>query len=281
MEHPLMEYYVLNGKPHSIMNREPLQQLAEQSVYEVLRVEEGIPVFFDEHADRLMRSAETVGKPLPITDVRLKEKMRLLVDSNGLKNGNAKILWGEIDGVPHLGFSVVEALRVTPRERAEGVVVATYSWERSDPNLKFQIGSYRERTQQKMREENAFELLLVDNDGCIREGSRSNFFWIRDGILYTPPAEHVLMGITRGEVLKAARLRGYEIREALLPTEEIRAIDAAFLTGTSIDVLPIHRIDNRLLEDIPHHLVSQLAADYRSRIDEDKLRFTWSDGKHS
>ena len=75
-----------------------------------------------------------------------------------------------------------------------------------------------------------------------------NFFYLKGGQLYTAPAKAVLPGITRKYVYDAAKLSGLVVNETFLDISKIESIDAAFLSGTSLGVLPIRKINDIQLD---------------------------------
>lgn len=96
---------------------------------------------------------------------------------------------------------------------------------------------------QAAREAGALEALLV-RDSIVTEGGASNAFCVRDGIIWThPEGPRILSGVTRGIVLDAAQRLGIEVREVPVPIEEFRSADEAFLSSTTMNVMPVTRID--------------------------------------
>src|SRR5207248_11133677 len=82
------------------------------------------------------------------------------------------------------------------------------------------------------RERGFDEALLVTPHGRVLEGPTSSFFWVRDGIVRTPPLdEHILDSITRARVLRTV-----DVREEPGTLDEVRAADEAFLASTVREV---------------------------------------------
>lgn len=105
----------------------------------------------------------------------------------------------------------------------------------------YQIFTYERAKARKKGFDDAF---FLDNDGNIAEGVGSNIFLVKEQILYTPPLEHILPGITRDTVLKIAADLGYSVKEEHIPYSSIPDFDEAFFTGTAIGIIPIQEIDN-------------------------------------
>jgi branched-chain amino acid aminotransferase len=90
------------------------------------------------------------------------------------------------------------------------------------------------------------DALLCDGDGFVSEGTTFNVFYVKRGILVTPPLDiGILEGITRRLVIEIARKNGIPVREARFPRERIYEADEAFLTGTIKEILPIREIEGR------------------------------------
>ncbi len=88
------------------------------------------------------------------------------------------------------------------------------------------------------------EALLTDMNGFIAEGPGANFFYEKDGKLFTAPKGNILMGITRQTVLELAEKFGYETEERLFTPEDLRQADSAFFCGTAAEVIGIESVDD-------------------------------------
>ena len=94
-------------------------------------------------------------------------------------------------------------------------------------------------------------MLLVNSNGYITEGSRSNFFAVFGDLLVTPPAQQVLEGITRKMVIRLAKENSIKFEERPIHSSEIEKMDGAFITGTSTKVLPIAKIGDYEYNEMP------------------------------
>ena len=94
----------------------------------------------------------------------------------------------------------------------------------------------------KKQEEGVFESILVNKQGFITEGSKSNIFFIKDDELYTAPDSLVLSGITRQKIIAICKSFSINIIFEAVNFQNIKSFDAAFLCGTSPEVLPIRAI---------------------------------------
>ena len=92
----------------------------------------------------------------------------------------------------------------------------------------------------------AAEGLYVTGDGEVTEGTTSNFFAVERGTLLTPPsASGVLGGVTRDVVLRLAHRLGVPVREERLSVARVRRARESFITASTIEVLPVVRLDGR------------------------------------
>jgi branched-chain amino acid aminotransferase len=88
------------------------------------------------------------------------------------------------------------------------------------------------------------DALMCNEDGFVTEGTTFNVFYVKRGIIVTPPLDiGILDGITRREVMRAAREFGIEVREARFPKERLYEADEVFLTSTIKEVFPITQVD--------------------------------------
>src|SRR5207249_10220795 len=83
-------------------------------------------------------------------------------------------------------------------------------------------------------------------DGQVQEGSTSNVPVVRDRDLITPPEGPLLLsGVTRKVVLTVAQQAGVAVKEEPVTEADLCAADEVLLTGTTIEVLPVARVDGR------------------------------------
>ena len=98
-------------------------------------------------------------------------------------------------------------------------------------------------------EAGAFEALLV-RDGIVTEGGATNAYCVRNGVVWTHPANNfILAGVTRAMVLEAAQRASVEVREEAVPFEQFIAADEAFISSTTMDIMPTTKIDNKPVGD--------------------------------
>ena len=106
----------------------------------------------------------------------------------------------------------------------------------------------------KAKEHGAYDALLINRSGCITEGTRTNFFCIKDRTLYSADESEILLGVTRKAVLMAARRGKFSVEERDISFHDLEDYDGAFITSTSSKILPICMIDNYTFVEMPKAL---------------------------
>ncbi len=138
---------------------------------------------------------------------------------------------------------------------------------RINPNAKVLNIQARQKANNVIVEKKLFEVLLLDVNDFITEGSRSNVFFIKDNVIYTPPGKDVLQGITRKNILHICEQQNLSLIQKNIHLSELENFDAVFLSGTSLKVLPVKNIEthffgtkNKTLQqlmDLYHVLIKQ------------------------
>jgi D-alanine transaminase len=114
----------------------------------------------------------------------------------------------------------------------------------------------------------AFEGLYVTPDGDVTEGTTSNVFAVVRGALVTPPTDGTILGgVTRDRVIAAARRLGLRVRTAPLATVRLRRAEEIFVTASTIEVVPVVRIDGRRVgAGMPGEITRALQSAYRVAV---------------
>jgi branched-chain amino acid aminotransferase len=237
-------------------------------VFEGIRcyeTERGPAVFrHREHLERLEKSAELYYLQLPYTAEEIREATHELIRRNGL--GSCYIRPLAYRGYGNLGLYATDA----PID----VIVAAFPWgvylgeEGTRNGIRARVSSWRaisgdsliphaKATGQYLNSVLAKteataagydEAILLDQHGCVSEGSGENVFVVRDGVICTPPhTAAILDGITRNSVVQIARDLGYSIEERDIARAELYLADEVFLTGTAAELVPVREVDDHPL----------------------------------
>ncbi|MDW7659287.1 MAG: aminotransferase class IV [Bacillota bacterium] len=221
----------------------PLYQPQDARMYyEVIRVVQGVPLFLEDHLQRLKRSVAGAFT-LP---AMLEQESRDLIRANSLNEANLRLILTDKTRVMHLTPSYYPDVRTIE----QGVVTGILAWERQDPNTKIIHADYKAAVADRFARPGPFgpctELLLTDRHGYLTEGSRSNLFFIKGKNVISAPDDRILLGITRRYVSQAIRDADLELAIDLLTLDDIRSrgIQTSFISGSPIDLLPIRAIED-------------------------------------
>ena len=243
------------------------EEMDSKLIYEVIRVIDGVPLFMQDHFDRLKSSFESVNKILMLPMDDFSHGIYDLIGVN--KNHNCNVMLEILaDDVQEWDLYVRESHYPTAKTYEIGIKVGTIELERENPEAKVWNSEYKNIVNQKMKEDNYYEVLLVNRDGFITEGSRSNVFFIKGNKVYTSPLKYVLRGITSVYAVKCCEKEGIEVVNELVSNTEISTIDAAFITGTSVNILPIASINNIVLRSTQNHVIKRIMKSFESLISE-------------
>lgn len=260
-------YYLANGKEFKADDDSQFERVTGPYIYEVIRVIDGVPLFEEAHIERMEKSIEALGYQMKKQKSEISSDMKRLVESNGVQNQNIKLIYGELESEDQLLISFfVESHYPDESVYKNGIKTILFESERENPNAKVMNVDLRNRVAEELKSQGAFEALLVDEGGNITEGSKSNFFFIKDGKLCTPPGEKVLLGITRSEIIKSASEKGIELAEATIAAKDVASLEGAFISGTSIDALPIRSIGNVELGTLECDIMKSIMQGYDEKV---------------
>ena len=238
-------------------------------LYEVIRITEGIPIFLEDHLDRLYHSAQLTGMERLPDPVSLGDMIKEYISSQNRLTGNIKLSFSFIDSTaePQCELSFIPHYYPNHDEYTNGVKVGLLKAVRPIPHAKVQNSGIRDRANKAISDNSLFEVLLIDSEGNITEGSRSNVFFIKNKTLYSSPVANILQGITRLKVMQICENAGIRVVESAIPVDTLDQYEAAFLTGTSPKILTIASIENIFYKtDLP--LLIKLQELYDEMVDD-------------
>ena len=220
------------------------------------KTEDGAKVFkAKEHYKRLHYSAEKMHIKLPYTVEQLVDLTYQLLDRNGLEDAYIRPL-------VYLG----ENMLLQPTDEVH-VLLCAWNWDRylGDKQLNLMTSSFQRPNPKscfveakvtghytnsilattEAKQKGFDEALLLDMNGNVAEGPGANFFFEKDGKLFTAPLGNILSGITRQTMFELANDLEFEVVEKLFTPEEVYEADGAFFTGTAAEVAGIESLDRK------------------------------------
>lgn len=259
--------YILNGEIEPGESFDNALVYEGHSVYEVIRMIKGNPVFFFDHMDRLQASAAIqCRKPLADTSSIRRDIIRL-IKTEKRKDINLKIVFNYNGDAENYVIYFIEPIYPSEDQYRKGVKGILYHAERKDPESKVINHKLRSSIYHKLILEGGYEALLVNDDNQITEGSRSNIFFLKNDVLYTAPDNLVLNGITRKHILDICGENRIKVVLACVAADSIAEYDAAFMTGTSPMVLPFSSI-NETIFNVGLPLINRLRNLYLQKAEE-------------
>lgn len=236
------------------------------AIYEVWRTYHGVIFAWQEHWDRLLRSAAALHFSLPFSSDQIQAEIKrtvLAFRQNSGIGGEVYIRLQVTRGAGHIGLDTALADRcdyvllvqrlalLTDTDLHRGLKLSiARSLRRNAPdtlNPAWKTGNYLNNLLclREARARGADEVVILNQAGEITEAAVSNIGFIKDGVVYTPPlSAGILEGITRHLLItQVAPVAGVEVRESSLRPEDLARMDECFLVATTKDLQPVRAID--------------------------------------
>ncbi|WP_457665726.1 D-amino acid aminotransferase [Thiolapillus sp.] len=230
-------------------------------VYEVIPAYAGLPFRLQEHLQRLNASLEAIRMSPPLDAAQWRAVFERLLAQRGDADQQIYLqvtrgAYGKrLHAIPEevtptvMAFATELAVR-DPALVKQGMSVITLDdirWERC--NIKAITLLANILSQQQARDEGAQEAILV-RDGMANEGTASNLFIVREGLIITPPkSSHLLPGITRDLVLELAREAGLPYAEASISVDELEHAEEIWITSSTKEVMPVTRLNGHPVDN--------------------------------
>jgi len=249
-------------------------------LFETMRAYGGRVFLLDRHLSRLARSAEILGLPIGVAD--LKEAVMATIQANQLSEARIRITIsiGEGGMTPDpntCNKPTVLILAGHYQPYPEQVyqtgfraVVSSIRRNSQSPLSRLKSANYLENilAREEARKAGVDEALCLNEKGLLSEASMSNIFLVTDGILKTPGQESgILPGITREVVLELASQLGINTLERDIRLDELFHAQEAFLTNSLIELMPLTELDGKPIgSGRPGPLTKRLMVAYRKVV---------------
>lgn len=276
MDNCLLTHYILNKEIKSSCDYNQYDQDQYVGIYEVIRVIDGLPLFLEDHISRFYTSLKLNNINTLVTERQIISRIRALIEINKLNIGNIRFqLMSNINGDYDFYAMVIPFFYPTKEEFESGVDCDLFPATRNNPNSKTTNLSFRKLTENQIRKNNIFELILFNEQNQISEGSRSNLFFINENILFTSPDTEVLLGVTRKKIINICENKNIVVKKLLIKTTEISDFNSVFLSGTSINILAVKTIGSSNFDTL-NPVLLLLTNEYEKLIKEYLNRFKWN-----
>ena len=257
------------------------------------KTNDGPAIFrLSDHTNRLFDAASKISISIPFSESELNLAQCETFEKNNLEEGYLR-------PIVYLGN---EGLGLRAKDLSVNVAIAAWEWPSyMDPEAKEKgisvmksshlqyenplhsgnkiIGTYFSNTMalHEALDNGADEAIMLDKNGYISEGSGENIFIVKNGNIYTPNTDHCLNGITRQSVIQIAKDLNLQVKEKNLDYDELLNADEAFFTGTAVEITPISKLDNNLINNGSRgEITKQLQEKFQEIISgHDKFYQSW------
>tara|TARA_R110000868_G_scaffold411035_1_gene701444 strand:- start:21000 stop:21857 length:858 start_codon:yes stop_codon:yes gene_type:complete len=253
-------------------------------VFELTRIYGDKPFNLDAHLARLMNSLKVCNISQPFSKEDFKRMTMDVIQRNKFPQSVVKIyitqgvakssLWSlqvaeNFDAKimliqePFKAFSDIYPAH--ERYYKEGIAIATVELERTQPEAKTTNYLNAVIASSKVATNGFEDILYINRLGEVTECSRSNIFFVKDGVLITPKTD-VLAGVTRQVVLDLAHSLNIPVEVRAVLRGEIATVDEAFMTGSTVELMPVKQIDEKHFDLSRYSVYEKLWQSFKMEI---------------
>jgi len=258
-------------------------------VFEGIRSYNRLVFKLNEHIQRLYESAHTLMIKIPLTKSQMVNAIVATLKKNNLKDGYIRVVVtrGEGDlgldpkkcyGKPNV-IIITDEITLYPQELyRNGMEIITVPTVKNLPealNPRLKSLNYLNNILAKIEAGNAgmSEAIMLDPSGFVAECTGDNIFIIKNNVLRTP-SQGRLQGITRDAVMDIAIKNKIQAKEDFITRHEIYNADECFLTGTAAEIIPVVKVDGRVIGDgHPGKLTLKLIQQFHGLTRTDGVRY--------
>lgn len=248
------------------------------SIYEVTRTFQGRLFGLQEHLDRLRQSADYLYLEIPWSDSQMRAEIERTLQQASWQESYVRLVVSRgteatISLQPGANLKpnlliVISEISPEPTLSETGLHLTIGARRRNDPRAlspAAKTGNYLNNILALLeaQHQGADDALMLNTQGQITEATTSNFWIVKAGVVYTPPAEvGILKGITRQFLLQILAEHNIPHQEReLLPTD-LDGIEEAFLSSSVRLIMPVNHIDRQPLPHCPGEMTQFLWAEF-------------------
>lgn len=257
--------------------------------FEGIRSYNNLVFKLNEHVDRLYETAHTLMIAIPLTKKQMAEALVATLKINKLRDAYIRVVVtrGEGDlgldpkkcyGKPNI-IIITDKITLYPRQLYnEGMEIITVPTVRNCPealNPRLKSLNYLNNILAKIEASNSgyCEAIMLDHQGYVAECTGDNIFIVKNGIFLTP-SQGRLQGITRDTVLALAKKSKITAEERLMTRHEVYTADECFLTGTAAEIIPVVKVDGRVIGDgRPGKLTKKMIKMFKTATENEGMKY--------
>ncbi|HEY9116124.1 MAG TPA: aminotransferase class IV, partial [Bacteroidales bacterium] len=162
----------------------------------------------------------------------------------------------------------------TLQQKTEGAEVISLIAVRENPQIKRTNLPARLQADEIKQETGIHEIILVNEDGLITEGSRSNIFFVKNKEVFTPKLELVLPGITQSKIFEVATKNNIQVQKIPIKLKDAHTFESAFISSTSNQVLPLKKLDEINFHS-KNQVIETISIGFQKLVQENLAQFSW------
>lgn len=247
-------------------------------VFEGIRIYNGCVFRLRQHLERLWSSAKFIKLNIGLSVDEMRDAIVETVRANDLRDGYIRLVVtrgeGDLGLNPNLCpratvFIIAANITMYPKSDYDNgleiVTAATHRFNVASFNGRVKSCNYLNNIMAKLEGQLAGvrEALMLDHNGFVVEATGDNVFLVKNGVITTPPCWlGALRGVTRDAVIELAEDEAMTVREEPFTRFEVYDADEIFLTGTAAEVIPVTKVDDRVIGDgkpgpVTKHLIQR------------------------
>ncbi|WP_134702184.1 aminotransferase class IV [Ammoniphilus sp. YIM 78166] len=247
-------------------------------MFETLRAYQGKLFLYEQHYERLWRSAEKYQITMNKSQSELQNDIYHTMEANGLQDAYIRVtLSGGAEGLGLYGEThakptwLIMAKPLGPMSSVKSMV--TLQLPRSTPegltrakSLSYANGilAKKELVQRNLP---TAEGLFLNTEGYMVEGTVSNLFFVKKGQLYTPHKDTgLLSGVTRDWIIQLCKYKGIPIHEGFYTLDDLMEAKEVFITNSIQEIVAIDQVDGREVPSVKGPLTSYFIEQYQLTV---------------
>lgn len=238
-------------------------------VFETLLCEKQKVFFFREHYQRFVHGCDRYILPKPVASKNIRQILAQLLQQNKIKDGRVRFAAWRKGSDLHFSVAVFPRKAFSESVYRRGFAACLYPRALNRPSQLHKIKSldygFFLKAYEFALKHHYEEAILLNSEGHIIEGSRSNIFFVKDRKLFTPSlSTGCLNGTTRQAVLKVAKAIGIKTANVESGVLDLQNSDEAFLTNSLVGIMPLTYLqDQKIGDGRPGRLTLKLTKSYK------------------
>ncbi|MEY4051289.1 MAG: hypothetical protein RIR64_274 [Bacteroidota bacterium] len=220
-------------------------------IFDYLRVANNKPLFIEAHLDRLFNSAKIMRLNIAQSKDDLKKIVAELIEKNNIPFSGIRLIIaggnapdGYTISVPHL-IIIQQPLDAPPTQiSTKGIQLVSYFYQRQLAEVKTTDYLMAIHLQAWMKSVGGDDILYYNNDS-VSECPRSNIFMVSQDNTIITPANNMLKGITRKNIIAVAEANGLKLEQRDISLNEMKKAKEVFISSSTKRIIPVSGLDEQ------------------------------------